>query len=204
MTIVEKEIENTGPGRSPLFEQDNTGKRYIVWQGRSFNFLTRWYSCEAWIGEVEQIPRPLFMAERRRNKRPTFSEFIHACHALLSTPLKVETPSRSTQGTIPLPTGKYCRVRQQCGLQLPAANRAGCTKVVFISCRKGLIATMSRFTWPSSPNTRLALPGSTPKPSDGIMELQFGIPQVNGTLACSPSSTLYMIQFPHTPPAAQS
>ncbi|PWY82241.1 hypothetical protein BO70DRAFT_336669 [Aspergillus heteromorphus CBS 117.55] len=44
--------------------------------------------------------------------RPTtFEEFLRHSHNLLSRPLRVETPSRSTTGKIPLPTGKYCPKR---------------------------------------------------------------------------------------------
>lgn len=49
--------------------------------------------------------------ERKRNQRTTFTEFIRYCHNLLSRPLEVETPSLSTTGNIPLPTGKYCPTR---------------------------------------------------------------------------------------------
>ncbi|KAJ5489170.1 hypothetical protein N7539_004060 [Penicillium diatomitis] len=41
----------------------------------------------------------------------TFVEFLRHSHDLLSRPLRVETPSRSTTGKIPLPTGKYCPTR---------------------------------------------------------------------------------------------
>ena len=41
----------------------------------------------------------------------TFLEFLGHSHDLLSRPLRVETPSRSTTGKIPLPTGKYCPTR---------------------------------------------------------------------------------------------
>jgi hypothetical protein len=49
--------------------------------------------------------------ERERNRRTTFAELLRFCHNLLSRPLRVETPSRSTTGNIPLPTGKYCPTR---------------------------------------------------------------------------------------------
>lgn len=49
--------------------------------------------------------------ERERNRRTTFAELLRFCHSLLSRPLRVETPSRSTTGNIPLPTGKYCPTR---------------------------------------------------------------------------------------------
>ncbi|KAJ5420097.1 hypothetical protein N7465_002616 [Penicillium sp. CMV-2018d] len=49
--------------------------------------------------------------DRERNRPTTFVEFIRLCHNLLSRPLRVELPSSSTTGTIPIPTGKYCPSR---------------------------------------------------------------------------------------------
>ncbi|KAJ6123323.1 hypothetical protein N7512_005788 [Penicillium capsulatum] len=49
--------------------------------------------------------------ERERNQQTTFMEFMRHCHNLLSRPLRIETPSRSTTGTIPLPKGKFCPTR---------------------------------------------------------------------------------------------
>ncbi|KAF4467278.1 kinase-like domain [Fusarium albosuccineum] len=49
--------------------------------------------------------------DRERNQPTTFAEFICHCHNLLSRSLTVETPSRSTTGKIPLPTGKFCPTR---------------------------------------------------------------------------------------------
>lgn len=49
--------------------------------------------------------------ERERNRSTTFGEFIRHCHDLLWRPLRAEAPSRSTTGTIPPPTGKYCPLR---------------------------------------------------------------------------------------------
>ncbi|KAJ6101887.1 hypothetical protein N7486_004314 [Penicillium sp. IBT 16267x] len=46
-----------------------------------------------------------------RTRHTTFLEFLLHCHNLLSRPLKVATPSRSTTGTIPLPKGKHCPTR---------------------------------------------------------------------------------------------
>lgn len=49
-------------------------------------------------------------------------EFLRHSHGLLCQPLRVETPSRSTTGKIPLPTGKYCPTRLEhwsdCSTQL--------------------------------------------------------------------------------------
>jgi hypothetical protein len=47
----------------------------------------------------------------RRSRPTTFKEFIRACQTLLSIALQVETPSRSTRGTIPPPTRKYYSTR---------------------------------------------------------------------------------------------
>ncbi|GFF60995.1 hypothetical protein IFM51744_10551 [Aspergillus udagawae] len=68
--------------------------------------------------------KALFLREKRRNQHTTFSEFIRACHTLLSTSLKVETPSRSTRGTIPPPTGKYCPTRLRLWEDCPARQQA--------------------------------------------------------------------------------
>ncbi|KAL2846713.1 hypothetical protein BJY01DRAFT_234511 [Aspergillus pseudoustus] len=45
---------------------------------------------------------------REHNQLITFGEFIQYCHDLLWRPLRAEAPSRSTTGTIPPPTRKYC------------------------------------------------------------------------------------------------
>lgn len=49
--------------------------------------------------------------ERERNRPTTFPEFIRHCHGLLGRPLRAQTPSRSTTGKIPPPTGKHCPIR---------------------------------------------------------------------------------------------
>ena len=46
-----------------------------------------------------------------RTRQTTFMELMRYSHNLLSRPLTVETPSRSTTGKIPRPTGKYCPTR---------------------------------------------------------------------------------------------
>ncbi|KAL4924650.1 uncharacterized protein BDV17DRAFT_208325 [Aspergillus undulatus] len=46
-----------------------------------------------------------------RTQKTTLPELLRYSHDLLSQPLRVETPSRSTTGQIPLPTGKYCPTR---------------------------------------------------------------------------------------------
>ena len=46
-----------------------------------------------------------------RNQQTSFTELLQHCHDLLSRQLRVESPSRSTTGKIPLPTGKDCPTR---------------------------------------------------------------------------------------------
>ncbi|PGH32002.1 hypothetical protein GX50_05196 [[Emmonsia] crescens] len=46
--------------------------------------------------------------EKVRSQPTTLKELIKGCHDSFSQPLQVGTPSRSTKGTIPPPTGKYC------------------------------------------------------------------------------------------------
>ena len=46
-----------------------------------------------------------------RTQETTLDEYLAACHSLLSVPLRVACPSRSTKGSIPAPTGKYCPTR---------------------------------------------------------------------------------------------
>lgn len=48
---------------------------------------------------------------RELNQETTFDEYIAACHSLLCKPLQVACPSRSTRGSIPAPSGKYCPAR---------------------------------------------------------------------------------------------
>ncbi|KAI3128006.1 hypothetical protein CBS147325_9926 [Penicillium roqueforti] len=55
-----------------------------------------------------------------RTRPTTFVEFLRHSHDLLSRPLRVETPSRSTTGKIPLPTGKYCPTRLEHWTDCPA------------------------------------------------------------------------------------
>ncbi|KAJ5788385.1 hypothetical protein N7457_003375 [Penicillium paradoxum] len=60
--------------------------------------------------EARQEKEKREQAEART--RPTnFVEFLCHSHDLLSRPLRADTPSRSTTGKIPIPTGKYCPTR---------------------------------------------------------------------------------------------
>ena len=65
-----------------------------------------------------------------RNQQTSFSELLQHCHDLLSRQLRVETPSRSTTGKIPLPTGKACPARLEhwadCPEQLLRVYRSVC------------------------------------------------------------------------------
>ncbi|GLA10361.1 hypothetical protein AnigIFM60653_003791, partial [Aspergillus niger] len=46
--------------------------------------------------------------EKEQTRRTTFAELIRYCHNYTSLCLRVESPSRSTTGTVPAPKGKRC------------------------------------------------------------------------------------------------
>ncbi|GIK07190.1 hypothetical protein Aspvir_002846 [Aspergillus viridinutans] len=67
-------------------------------------------------------------AELRRkaetHTQPTaFREFVQACHELFSQQIEVGTPTRSTKGHIPAPTGKYCPTRLRLWSECPLQQR---------------------------------------------------------------------------------
>ena len=53
-------------------------------------------------------------------RNTTFDEYVSACHSLLSVPLRVAHPSRSTKSSIPAPRGKYCPTRLREWTDFPA------------------------------------------------------------------------------------
>ncbi|PYH98521.1 hypothetical protein BO71DRAFT_344644 [Aspergillus ellipticus CBS 707.79] len=61
--------------------------------------------------ERERQEAELRQQAEERNRLTTFPEFIRHCHDLLWTPLRAQTPSRSTTGKIPIPIGKHCPIR---------------------------------------------------------------------------------------------
>jgi hypothetical protein len=48
---------------------------------------------------------------KERNQQTSFTELLRHCHDIISRKLRVETPSRSTTGKVPAPTGKFCPTR---------------------------------------------------------------------------------------------
>ncbi|KAL5000502.1 hypothetical protein BDV10DRAFT_162155 [Aspergillus recurvatus] len=72
-----------------------------------------------------------------RTRQTTLLELMRYSHNLLSRPLRVETPSRSTSGKIPLPTGKYCPTRLEywtdCQTQLSEIYTSVCRYFVLES-----------------------------------------------------------------------
>ncbi|CAG7993032.1 unnamed protein product [Penicillium nalgiovense] len=65
-----------------------------------------------------------------RTRQTTFTELIQHCHVRLSRSLRVDSPSRSTTGKIPLPKGKYCPTRLEhwtdCPKQLSEVYKSVC------------------------------------------------------------------------------
>lgn len=78
---------------------------------------------------------------RKRNRLTTFGEFIQHCHDLLWKPLRAEVRSRSTTGTIPPPTGKYCPLRLRPWTYCAARQR-------------GIYASVCRYLQPTEVNAR--------------------------------------------------
>ncbi|OJD23050.1 hypothetical protein ACJ73_05597 [Blastomyces percursus] len=82
-------------------------------------------NCEALYRKAEAERR---QAEERkaevkvRSQRTTLEELLKGCHDSFSRPLQAGTPSRSTKGSIPPPTGMYCptslRFWSSCPVQL--------------------------------------------------------------------------------------
>jgi hypothetical protein len=48
---------------------------------------------------------------KERSQQTSFTDLLRHCHDIISRQLRVETPSRSTTGKIPAPTGKFCPTR---------------------------------------------------------------------------------------------
>jgi hypothetical protein len=72
--------------------------------------------------------REQWEAELRRkaetHTQPTaFREFVQACHELFSQQIEVGTPTKSTKGHIPAPTGKYCPTRLRLWSECPSQQR---------------------------------------------------------------------------------
>ncbi|WPG98889.1 Hypothetical protein R9X50_00168900 [Acrodontium crateriforme] len=63
------------------------------------------------------------LCERERNQKTTYSELLLHCHRLLTVPLRADTPSKSTAGSIPLPVGKYCPRRLRPWQNYPAIHK---------------------------------------------------------------------------------
>ncbi|EDN08129.1 conserved hypothetical protein [Histoplasma mississippiense (nom. inval.)] len=64
-----------------------------------------------WRREAEELRMQVEEREAEvkvRSQPTTLEELIRGCHDSFSRPLQVGTPSRSTKGSIPPPTGKYC------------------------------------------------------------------------------------------------
>jgi hypothetical protein len=72
---------------------------------------------EALLQQLEEARQGQQRAEEQQRQAEeltrgtNFDEYIAACHSLLCAPLRVACPSRSTKGSIPAPTGKYCPTR---------------------------------------------------------------------------------------------
>ncbi|CAG8945137.1 unnamed protein product [Penicillium salamii] len=96
---------SSSPDYKALFHKEASLRRQAEERERQEAELRR--QAEEREGQEVELRR---QAEER-NRPTTFPEFIRHCHDLLWTPLRAQTPSRSTTGKIPAPIGKYCPVR---------------------------------------------------------------------------------------------
>lgn len=100
-----------------------TGRQQFVDYKLRLKRLEERYEQEKTQRKEEENKRKQKFERRRQaeehNRRTSFTELLQHCHDLLSRQLRVETPSRSTTGRIPLSTGKYCLTRLEHWLDCP-------------------------------------------------------------------------------------
>ncbi|KAK2750178.1 hypothetical protein FQN57_004674 [Myotisia sp. PD_48] len=73
----------------------------------------------------KQLERKDELLEQNHKLRPTtLDELIQNCHSLLSLPLKIRSKAKSTKGTVPLPTNKYCPLHLRRWEDWPAEQQA--------------------------------------------------------------------------------
>ncbi|GAB0136262.1 hypothetical protein EsDP_00004569 [Epichloe bromicola] len=114
-------MSNNSPDYKKLFEQEKRRREQAEERQRRAedDVQRRREQAEEQQRRAEDNARRL--SDRIRNT--TFLEFLHQCHTLLSLPLKADDPSRSTTGSIPPPTGKYCPTRLRPWVDCPALHQ---------------------------------------------------------------------------------
>uniref|UniRef100_A0A093URC1 Reticulocyte-binding protein 2 like a n=1 Tax=Talaromyces marneffei PM1 TaxID=1077442 RepID=A0A093URC1_TALMA len=73
--------------------------------------------------EREQLEAELRRKAETQTQPTAFREFVQACHELFSQQIEVGTPTKSTKGHIPAPTGKYCPTRLRLWSECPLQQR---------------------------------------------------------------------------------
>ncbi|KAF3398939.1 hypothetical protein DPV78_006392 [Talaromyces pinophilus] len=71
----------------------------------------------------EQREAELRRKAETQTQPTTFGEFVQACHELFSQQIEVGTPTKSTKGHIPAPSGKYCPTRLRLWSECPSQQR---------------------------------------------------------------------------------
>ncbi|KUL81296.1 hypothetical protein ZTR_09231 [Talaromyces verruculosus] len=71
----------------------------------------------------EQREAELRRKAETQTQPTTFREFVQACHELFSQQIEVGTPTKSTKGHIPAPSGKYCPTRLRLWSECPSQQR---------------------------------------------------------------------------------
>ncbi|OJD21587.1 hypothetical protein ACJ73_07075 [Blastomyces percursus] len=115
--------DNSSPDYEALYRKAEEERRQAEELRRQAEELRRQAEeREAREAELRRQAEEREAEEKVRSQPTTLEELIEGCHDLFSRPLQVGTPSRSTKGSIPPPTGKYCptslRFWSSCPVQL--------------------------------------------------------------------------------------
>ena len=122
-------MADNSPDYKALFLQAEQRRKQAEDEGRREK--ERRKQEEEWRKQAEERQKQAEVEgsrEKERTRPTTFTELMRLSHNSLSRPLRVETPSRSTSGKIPLPSRKHCPIRlerwDECPVQLSELYRS--------------------------------------------------------------------------------
>jgi len=101
--------QSSPPNYKELFERETKLRRQAEEERRQAEEERR--QAEEERRQAEEGRRQAEKQNRQFTRKTSLLEYLRTCHNLLSRPLRVRTPSRSTKGKIPAPQGKYCPAR---------------------------------------------------------------------------------------------
>jgi hypothetical protein len=101
--------QSSSPDYKELFERETKLRRQAEEGRRQAEEERR--QAEEERRQAEEEKRQAEERNRQFTRKTSLLEYLRTCHNLLSRPLHIRTPSRSTKGKIPAPQGKYCPAR---------------------------------------------------------------------------------------------